>query len=498
MGAVSLGARGYSFGLLGSRRLLAAASDRRLVDQVRRGNDAGFEIIFERYAAALLSYCRHMLASPEEAEDAVQLTFMSAHRDLMRDPEREISLRPWLFTIARNRCLSILRARRERPTELSELPTTGLAEHVEERAELRQLLADVGDLPEEQRSALLLAEVGDLSHAQVADVLGCPVSRVKALVFRARSALIDRRAAREIPCTEIQEQLANLRGGALRRTPLQLHLRGCEACRAYRDGVRHQRRMLAAALPVAPTVGLKASVLTAAGIGGGSATGAAAGLSSIGGAVGGGGLAKLFVLGALAGGGAIGGYAAVDSHWNARHSSRSAAHPSRDAEPTLRSAAGHRGEQPGPTPYAHGNRGSRGASATPEPAERASRRASSAQGGRTSPTSSRETRKKPVPPGQAKKSGAAPLPPGQAKKSGERGIPPGQAKKTEKERMTPGSGRRTGSDGVGNASGKRTVAPGPPASKGGTDAGKEQKPPATSKPAPAPQGPKPDGTGKPE
>src|SRR3954454_552239 len=59
-----------------SRRLLAPLSDERLVEQVRRGNDAAFEVIYERHHRGILSFCRHMLSSPDEAEDAVQHTFI--------------------------------------------------------------------------------------------------------------------------------------------------------------------------------------------------------------------------------------------------------------------------------------------------------------------------------------------------------------------------------------------------------------------------------------
>jgi RNA polymerase sigma factor (sigma-70 family) len=316
MRAASIPARAAPPRPFRSRRLLALAGDERLVEQIRRGNEAAFEVAFERHGPAILAFCRHMLGSPEEAEDAVQHSFAAAYRDLQRDGERDIALKPWLFAIARNRCLSLLRARREQPLGDQEaVSTAGLAEHVEERAELRLLLADLRELPDEQRAALLLAEMGDLSHADVANVLGCEVPRVKALVFRARSALIARREARETPCEEIREQLANLRGGSLRRTELRLHLRDCPGCRDYREEVKRQRRMLAALLPVSPSLGLKSSVLAAAGLGGGSAGGgaAAAGLTGVAGAFGAGTVAKVAVVGALAGGGVVAGTAVVDS-----------------------------------------------------------------------------------------------------------------------------------------------------------------------------------------
>jgi RNA polymerase sigma factor (sigma-70 family) len=292
-----------------SKRLLSLAGDDRLVEQIRRGNELAFEVVFERHGAGILAFCRHMLGSREEAEDAVQQTFAGAYRDIQRGGERRIALRAWLYTIARNRCLSILRARREQPAELQDVPTEGLSEQVERRADLRELLADVRELPDEQRAALLLAEAGGLSHAEVAAVLDCEVGAVKGIVFRARSGLIERRVARETPCAEIREQLATLRGGALRRNELRHHLRDCPSCSSFRDELRRQRRLLAVALPVTPTLGLKSSVLGGAGLTGGAVGGA----SAAGGAVlGSAAAAKVALVAVVAGGSVVAGGVAVD------------------------------------------------------------------------------------------------------------------------------------------------------------------------------------------
>ncbi len=285
---------------LRSKRLLALAGDDGLVEQMRRGNEAAFEVAFERHGRGILGFSRHMLGSPEEAEDVVQHTFAAAYRDVQRPGERRIALKPWLYTIARNRCLSLLRARREETAELHDVATEGLSEQVERRAELRELLADVRELPEEQRAALLLAEAAGMSHAEVAGVLGCEAGAVKGLVFRARSGLIERRSARETPCVEIREQLATLRGGALRRNELRHHLRTCPGCTAYRDEVRRQRQMMAVAFPVVPSVGLKSSVLGAVGIGGG-----AAGSGAVAGSLGSAAIAKVAMAGVLAGSGVV-------------------------------------------------------------------------------------------------------------------------------------------------------------------------------------------------
>jgi RNA polymerase sigma factor (sigma-70 family) len=295
-------------------RLLRLASDERLVEHVRGGSEAAFEAIFDRHHRGILAFCRHMLGSPEEAEDAVQHTFMAAYRNIAGS-RRAIQLRPWLYTIARNRCLSVLRARRERPVEdLDELATENLAAEVQRREDLRDLLRDVGGLPEDQRAALVLAEVGGVSHDEIAQVLGVQREKVKALVFQARSSLIASRAARETPCDEIRLQLSELRGGALRRNTLRRHLKTCAGCREFRAALRDQRKMLAVALPVVPTLALKQGVMAAAlessaAAAGGAAAGSAAGAAAGGSLLAGGGAAataKVLAIAVLVGGGAAG------------------------------------------------------------------------------------------------------------------------------------------------------------------------------------------------
>src|SRR3712207_6360234 len=152
-------------------RLLRVASDDKLVALVRQGSQPAFEVVYDRHHRGILSFCRHMLGSREEAEDALQQTFTAAYTDLQTN-DRDIRLKAWLYTIARNRCLSMLRARREQPAELDDQPTAGLSEEVQQRADLRELLDDLRELPDDQREALVLFELGDLSQAEVANVIG--------------------------------------------------------------------------------------------------------------------------------------------------------------------------------------------------------------------------------------------------------------------------------------------------------------------------------------
>jgi RNA polymerase sigma factor (sigma-70 family) len=245
-----------------ARACARGPSDDALIQRVRAGDEASFEAIFRRHHRALLSYCRHMLGDRDEAEDALQQSFIRAHKALTgAAPPRQ--LRPWLYAIARNCCLSAIAARR--PTvDLEEGATpslAGLSDQVRAREDLRELVADIARLPEDQRSALLLAELDDLSHQAIATVVGCPVSKVKALIYQARTCLIAERDARNASCLDIREQLSVAHGGELRRGPLRRHLSACAGCRDFQHAVAAQRQALAAVLPVLPSGALAARIL---------------------------------------------------------------------------------------------------------------------------------------------------------------------------------------------------------------------------------------------
>src|SRR5215218_6153687 len=295
--------------------------DARLAELAAAGDERAFEVIYDRHHRPLLAFCRHMLGSQDEGEDALQQTFLRAHRSLLSQGAPD-DMRPWLFAIARNRCLTMLAARKVAavPVEEIEPSTDGLSAGVERRAELLDLLGDISRLPDDQRSALVLAEIGDLSHAEIARVIEVPTAKVKGLVHQARTRLIADRDARETPCEDVRELLATASGGELRRGPLRRHLALCDGCRAYKEAVTKQRASLALVLPVLPSAGLKDAIFGALGGGGsGGAAAAAAGGAAAGGTgagVSGGGLtaglAAKLAIGAAIVGGAGGGAVVVE------------------------------------------------------------------------------------------------------------------------------------------------------------------------------------------
>ena len=304
------------------KRRLRFAGDAELVRLLRAGDEGAFEAMFDRHHRGILAFARHMVGSREEAEDVVQHTFIAAHRDLVGSG-KPIQLKAWLYTIARNRCLSLLRARREERAldDVPEPSVEGLAAQVQRREDLRDMVADLHRLPEDQRAALVLSELGALTHEEIAETLGVRKDKVKALVFQARESLASSRTARDADCREIQEQLAVLRGGSLRRTKLRRHVEVCPACAAFKAEVQRQRNALAVILPVAPTVALKETVLGALFTGGGGAVAFIGGGGGAAGAAGGGLLsavgskslaAKVMTIAAVAGGATGGGIMAVD------------------------------------------------------------------------------------------------------------------------------------------------------------------------------------------
>ena len=281
-----------------------AAPDVALARAAGRGDRAAFETLYERHHLGLLSFCRHMLGQRHDAEDVVQHTFFAADR-AFRSGQVPKAVRAWLYTVARNRCVSLLRTRRdERLPADGLLSTESLDAEVERREELRDLLADLRTLPDDQRAALLLAELGDLSHAEVAAVLGVRTPKVKALVFQARSTLAAASDARAIPCLSIRRELESASGSAQRRRHLRDHLDRCEGCRTFHAAVRRQRAAVASILPVAPSLVLREAIL--AGLGAGAAGSAAAGGAGFGALA-----AKLLTVAAIGGAAAGGGTLSV-------------------------------------------------------------------------------------------------------------------------------------------------------------------------------------------
>lgn len=252
--------------LRGPSPLLRLQSDERLIAMTRRGQHAAFEVLFSRYQSRLLAFCRHMLSSREDAEDVLQEVFTAAFNAVLAD-DRPINVRPWLYRIARNRSLNHLRRATAIGVDSMDVHYAdhGLStgERVMRRESFRQLLGDVKDLPETQRTALLLREIDALSYEQIADAMETTVPSVKSLLVRARISLAEAAEARQLSCDEVRLALGEEAEGLGKLgAPARRHVRGCERCRSFKRQLRSNNRVLAAIFPVGPLLMAKKLLLT--------------------------------------------------------------------------------------------------------------------------------------------------------------------------------------------------------------------------------------------
>ena len=185
-------------------RLQDGDDDVRLMLAVRAGDASAFDTLFRRWSGPLLRYLDRMVRDASTAEELVQETFLRVHRARERyEPEARFST--WLYTIATRLALNELRRPHQqhphRSTDDADaegrtlvLPDAGPraddvahARHVGESVE-----GALATLPERQRAALWLAAVEGLSYAEIAESLATTEKSVKALVHRARCALVER------------------------------------------------------------------------------------------------------------------------------------------------------------------------------------------------------------------------------------------------------------------------------------------------------------------
>src|SRR5215207_6127357 len=241
-------------GLLARRSpLLRLQGDEKLVALIRDRHDRAFEVLFDRYQVRLLAFCRHMVGN-QEAEDLLQDVFAAAHMAMLAD-ERQINARPWLYRIARNRCLNHLRRPIADGQDSMDVHPhangTTTFERVQRREELRTIVADVQDLPETQRSALVLREIDGLSYTEIAQAMGVTLASVKSLLVRARMALAEASEARILACDDVRLELAEAAEGIGKISgPGRRHVKECPSCKRFRGELRSTSRSLAGLAPI--------------------------------------------------------------------------------------------------------------------------------------------------------------------------------------------------------------------------------------------------------
>jgi RNA polymerase sigma factor (sigma-70 family) len=223
------------------------------VREVRRGEDTAFEELFCRYRGRIRSYVSGILSDSDRAEDITQEVFICVLRRL-RDTERPIAFKPWIYQIAKNACIDELRRTRRRlevPLDqeqewfdrgsepLSSDPGPDVT--IESRQQLDDLRGALRAVSELHHRILILRELEGLSYAEIGAQLEMSRPVVESTLFRARRRLAEeyeelisgRRCERTRAVIDGQDGRPVRRLGARERRRLERHLAHCQTCRRY-------------------------------------------------------------------------------------------------------------------------------------------------------------------------------------------------------------------------------------------------------------------------
>src|SRR4051794_14011219 len=232
-------------------RAATLQSDSQLVAAVRRGDDRAFEELYGRYSRRISSYIFGMVKDHARAEDLTQDVFVSALRR-MRDTDRPIAFKPWIYEIAKNACIDQFR-RSKRAEEVSYDAEEGLgaADYgrlvngdptpdiaLDHKQQLDHLRGALGGLSDSHHQILVMREFEGLSYREIGEKMGMSRPSVESTLFRARKRLTEEyeELVTGARCTRIQGILSSVNGsglGARDRRRMARHLSYCQPCRRH-------------------------------------------------------------------------------------------------------------------------------------------------------------------------------------------------------------------------------------------------------------------------
>jgi RNA polymerase sigma factor (sigma-70 family) len=227
-----------------------ADSEAMLVAAVRRGDDRAFEQLYARYQRRISAYVFGMVKDHGRAEDITQEVFISALRR-MRETEREIAFKPWIYEIAKNACIDqFRRARRAEEVSFDAGEGLGNADQgrlvaseptpdaaVDAKQQLDHLCGAFGGLSDSHHEILVLREFEGLSYREIGDRMGLSRPGVESTLFRARKRLTEEydELVSGQRCVRIQSIIASAEDdatlGARDTRRLARHIAHCQPCR---------------------------------------------------------------------------------------------------------------------------------------------------------------------------------------------------------------------------------------------------------------------------
>jgi RNA polymerase sigma-70 factor, ECF subfamily len=175
--------------------------DTQLMLRVQGDDDASFGLLMERHRTPLVQHLSRLVQNPAVAEELAQDVFLRIHRSRQKwEPSAKFTT--WLFRISTNVAYNHFRDEKYHNRNVSldrEIPNSrkrdfadgsrGAEKSMVEDVRVREIRAAISGLPFKQRAAVLMHKYEEMDYAQIAGVLGCTPSAVKALMFRAYESL---------------------------------------------------------------------------------------------------------------------------------------------------------------------------------------------------------------------------------------------------------------------------------------------------------------------
>ena len=158
---------------------------------IRNGDEAAFEVLMGRHIDALYRYALRLSHSHALAEDLTQETWLSVWENTSSFKPHKASLKTWLFRVLHNKFIDVIRKYKiESPDDHAPEPHGHELDYLaDKQRDQEELFRDIGELPEQQRAAILLAYAQGFGNKDIANILGVTVRATESLLGRARRTL---------------------------------------------------------------------------------------------------------------------------------------------------------------------------------------------------------------------------------------------------------------------------------------------------------------------
>ncbi len=177
--------------------------DKDIIEALKAGSQTAMEMLFDRYKSRILNFSLRYLGNRADAEDVTSDVFVTLFSNKYTwNPTAKLST--WLFTVARNACLTRLRKKKniisiwftkneddDDKADVWDIPDeNSIGDQIMSTKEsIQHVKKAISKLPVEQREAIILREYQRLSYEEIAQILECSLDKVKVLIFRARENL---------------------------------------------------------------------------------------------------------------------------------------------------------------------------------------------------------------------------------------------------------------------------------------------------------------------